>query len=89
MSGNAAPALCALVGLSALARRGRGDAHGRSEAGAARGIGQGGQHRASGEVTGRGMVGGALPRSCALGGHGDAQGRRGVCWVCLCIAGPG
>jgi hypothetical protein len=46
-----------------------------------RGIDHGGLHGASGEVMGRGMAGGALPRSCALGGYGNVQGRRGVRWV--------
>jgi hypothetical protein len=69
MSGNAAPTLCALVGLSAPAQRGQGDVHGRSEAGAARGIGHGGRHGAGGEVTGLEAVGGALPRSGVLGGQ--------------------
>jgi hypothetical protein len=56
--------------------------------GVARGIGAGGRHVASGKVVGRGMVGGALPRSLAPGGHGNAQGRRGVLVHGLCELGP-
>jgi hypothetical protein len=58
--GNAAHALRALPALHAPARRGRGEAHGRSTPGAARGIGPGSRHGASGEVMGRETVGGVL-----------------------------
>jgi hypothetical protein len=59
---------------------GRGGVHGETRAVSARGIDPGGQHRAGGEVTGLGMVGGALPMLGAHGGHGDVQGGVG----CLC-----
>jgi hypothetical protein len=40
-------------------------------------------------VTARSMVGGALPRSGALGGHGGALGEHGVDEGCLCEVGSG
>jgi hypothetical protein len=57
---------------------GRDVAHARSRAGVARGIGRGCTEGLDGEVTGQEVVGGALPRSGALGGHGDGPGWRGV-----------
>jgi hypothetical protein len=52
--------------------------HGRSQAKLARGIDLLGRGGPGGEVMARSMVGGALPRLGALGGHGDALGKRGV-----------
>jgi hypothetical protein len=73
--GNATHALRALGGLVASVRRGRGGMHGEARAGLAQGVGRRGRHGAGGEVTGQGVVGGALPRSSVLGGHGDVLGR--------------
>jgi hypothetical protein len=87
--GNGTCALGALGGTTASIWRGQGGVYGRDRGLLLRGIDHGGRHGASGEVMGRGTVDGALPRSCALGSHGNVQGRRGVRWVCLCIAGPG
>jgi hypothetical protein len=86
-SGNTAPALRALAMLRAPARWCRGDALGRSTPGAAWGIGPGVRHGVSGEVMGRGTVGGSLPRVRALGGDGVAHGRRGVRVHGLCGVG--
>jgi hypothetical protein len=49
--------------------------HGEARAGLAQGIGRRGRHRAGGEVTGQRVVGGALPRSGILGGHGNVLGQ--------------
>jgi hypothetical protein len=69
---------------------GQGGVHGETRAVSVRGIDPGGQHGAGGEVTGLGMVGGALPTLGAHSGHGDVQGgvgcscsvsaRWGRCW---------
>jgi hypothetical protein len=63
--------------------------YGRDRGHLVRGIDQGGLRKASGEVMGRGTVGGVQLRSGALGGGGMAQGRRGVAVLGLCKAGPG
>jgi hypothetical protein len=57
---------------------GRDVKHASSRAGVAWGIGRGCTEGLDGEVTGREVVGGALPRSGALGDHGDGPGWRGV-----------
>jgi hypothetical protein len=78
--GNGAHALGALGGSVASNRRDRGGVHAAAQAVVIQGIDHGGQHEPGGEVTWQEVVGGALPRSDALGGHGDAQGGVG----CLC-----
>jgi hypothetical protein len=85
--GNALPALDALGGQFAPCWHGRGVVYGGSEVAASRGIGRGRAGELDGEVTGREVVGGALPRSGTLGGHGDCPGRRGVAGSGLCSVG--
>jgi hypothetical protein len=72
--GNATHALRALGGSMASGWHGRGAVHGRSEAGAARGIGHGGQHEAGGEVTGLEVVGAGPARIGVHCRHGDVLG---------------
>jgi hypothetical protein len=73
--GNVTHALRALGGPVASVPHGQGGVHGEARAGLAQGIGRRGRHGAGGEVTGQGVVGGALPRSSILGGHGHVLGR--------------
>jgi hypothetical protein len=89
--GNGVHALGALGGSVRSHWHGRGGVHDRSRAGLPRGIGPRVQCETGGEVTAQGVVGGALPRSGALGGRGDALGKRGVGEWCLCevVSGEG
>jgi hypothetical protein len=70
-----------------LDRRVRGGVHIAVRAALIQGIDHGGQHKAVGEVTEQEVVGGALPRSGALGGHGDVEGWHGVAGTVLCDVG--
>jgi hypothetical protein len=81
MHGNGVGALGALGDTTASISQGQGGMYGRDRGLLLRGIDHGGLHGASGEVMGQGTIGGALPQSCALGGYGNVQGRRGVRWV--------
>jgi hypothetical protein len=87
--GNEVHALGTLGGQRASHGHGWAAVHGHARAELARGIGPSGQGEAGGEVTAQSVVGGALPRSSALGGHGDALGERGVDEWCLCEVGSG
>jgi hypothetical protein len=69
--GNGAGTLGALGDMTASIWWGQGGVYGRDHGLLLRGIDHGGLHGASGEVMGQGTVGGALPRSCALGGYGN------------------
>jgi hypothetical protein len=68
-------ALGVLGGSRASGWHGQGAVHGRSEAGAARGIGHGGQHEAGGEVTGLEVVDVGPARIGVHCRHGDDLGR--------------
>jgi hypothetical protein len=79
---NASPTLRVLGGTVASGWHGRGTVYDGSEVAASRGIGRGRAGEFNGEVTGREVVGGSLPR---LGVH-DGQWRRpwrrrGTLWV--------
>jgi hypothetical protein len=77
----------ALGSQVALQRHGWASVHGRPRWFLLQEIGSLGRDGAGGEVTGRAMVGGVLPRVRALGGDGVAQGRRGVRVHGLCRVG--
>jgi hypothetical protein len=87
--GNTSPTLRMLGGTVASGWHGRGAVYGGSEVAASRGIGRGRAGEFNGEVTGREVVGGALPR---LGVHGGQWRRpwhrRGIV-VGLCGVGSG
>jgi hypothetical protein len=75
---NAAHALRALGGSVVSVGHGRGGVHGGAWSSLARGIDPLGRNGAGSEVTGQGVVGAALPKLGAHGGHGDGcRGRRG------------
>jgi hypothetical protein len=76
--GNAQHALRMLGGTVDSGWHGRGVMCGGSEVAASRGIGRGRAGKLDGEVTGREVVGAALPVLGAHGGYDDDQGRRGV-----------
>jgi hypothetical protein len=84
--GNASPALRVLGGTVAYGWHGRGVVYDGSKVAASRGIGRGHAGEFDGEVTGREVVGGALPRLGVHGGQwrrpwrrrGIAAGRCGV-----------
>jgi hypothetical protein len=86
---NTAHALGAPDGSIASGWHGRGAVHGRSGAGAARGIDHGRRRGAGGEVTARGGVGAALPKLGVHGRHGGIPGRRRGSMVCRCMWGRG
>jgi hypothetical protein len=77
----------ALGSQVALQRHGWASVHGRPRWFLLQEIGSLGRDGAGGEVTGRAVVGGVLPRVRALGGDGVAQGRRGVRVHGLCRVG--
>jgi hypothetical protein len=85
--GNALPALDALGGQFTPCWHGRGVVYGGSEVAASRGIGRGRPGELDGEVTSWEVVGGALPRSGSLGGHGGCPRQRGVAGSGLCSVG--
>jgi hypothetical protein len=76
--GNAQHALRMLGGTVASGWHGRGAVCGGSKVAASRGIGHGRAGKLNGEVTGREVVGAAMPVLGAHGGYGNDQGRRGV-----------
>jgi hypothetical protein len=85
--GNMGHGLGALGSSVASDRRVRGGVHVAVRAALIQGIDHGGQHEAVGEVTEQEVVGGALPRSGTLDGHGAVHGRRGVAGTVLCDVG--
>jgi hypothetical protein len=87
--GNVTHALRALGGSIASDRHGRGDAHDKARAGLAWGIGHWGQHGAGGKVTVQEVDGGVLTGLASTVVSRRCLGRCGVCWVSLCVAGPG
>jgi hypothetical protein len=76
--GNAQHALRVLGIMVASGWHGQGAVCGGSEVAASCGIGRGRAGKLDGEVTGREVVGAALPVLGAHDGYGDDQGRRGV-----------
>jgi hypothetical protein len=85
--GNVTRALHALDGLVTSIWHDRGVVYEGSRWFLLQGIGSLGRGKPGGEVTGRAVVGGVLPRMRALGGDGVAQGRRGVRACCLYVVG--
>jgi hypothetical protein len=85
--GNMVHALGVLGGQIASRWHGRAALHGQARAELARGIGPVGRRGSGGEVTARAVVGAALPRLGAHGGHGDALGEHGVDERHLCEVG--
>jgi hypothetical protein len=75
---NTQHALRMLGGMVASGWHGRGAVCGGSEVAASHGIGRGRAGKLDGEVTGREVVGAALPVLGTHGGYGDDQGWRGV-----------
>jgi hypothetical protein len=87
--GNASPALRVLGGTVAYGWHGRGVVYGGSEVAASRGIGRGRAGEFDGEVTGREVVGGALPRLGIHGGQWRWPWRRRGIAAGLCGMGSG
>jgi hypothetical protein len=75
---NTQHALRMLGGMVASGWHGRGAVRGGSEVAASHGIGHGRAGKLDGEVTGREVVGAALPMLGTHGGYSDDQGQRGV-----------
>jgi hypothetical protein len=86
---NTAHALGAPGGSMVSGWQGRGAVHGRSGAGAARGIDHGSRRGASVEVTAQGGVGAMLHKLEVHGGHDDVLGKGGVAGCAAAVWGRG